>query len=229
MRNRRGGTQRGRSLFSARAERSRPIALVASTAGAARAAASAGASRVPEFRLRPFSLSRYASELQAPLEVVLCPPGRSLQGDLEFLREAHRTILWPPPAAEIWSAIAGLRGSHDDPPPGVPRSPKGARRRAALLLEGNVTFGRARSAASSGAPRDWIVERVQRVRISKSGLDALGQLGVRWSVLEPVRVLAIAASSALIRARARWARLLPPDVAVWPLTSRPESRVPRPE
>ena len=229
MRNRRGGPRRGRSLFSARAERSRPIALVASTAGAARVAASAGASRVPEFRLRPFSLSRYASDPQAPLEVVLCPPGRSVEGDLGFLREAHRTVLWPPPAAEIWSAIAGLRGSHEPPPTAATASPRTRGRRAALLLEGDVTLDRARRAASSGSPPDWIVERVQRVRISRSGLDALARLGVRWSVLEPVRVFAIAASDALIRARSRWARLLPPDVAVWPMTSRPESRVPRPE
>ncbi|HLN93237.1 MAG TPA: hypothetical protein VK389_05190, partial [Thermoanaerobaculia bacterium] len=104
-----------------RVERPLRIALVAPNAAAARAAASLGASRVPDLRLRPFSLSRYASDLQAPLEVVLCAPGRSVEGDLEFLREAHRTILWPPPAAEIWRAIAGLRGSHDDPPPG-PRS-----------------------------------------------------------------------------------------------------------
>jgi hypothetical protein len=85
-----------------------------------------------------------------------------------------------------------------------------------------VTLDRARSAASSGAPRDWIVERVQRVRIARRDLDDLARLGVRWSVLEPVRVLAIAASDALARARPRWARLLPPDVAVWPRASRPD-------
>jgi hypothetical protein len=177
----------------------------------------------------PISLARYATNPRAPLRIVLCPAGRSVGGDIDFLREARRTILWPAPAAEIWSAIAGLRGSHDAPPTGAAASPGAARRRAALLLEGDVTLDRARRAASSGAPRDWIVERVQRVRISPKGLGELRRLGVRWSVLEPVRVLAIAASNALIRARARWARLMPPDVAVWSLTSRPESRVPRPE
>jgi hypothetical protein len=212
-----------------RVERPPRIALVAPTAAAARKAASVGASRVPELRLRPFLLSRYASDLRAPLQVVLCPPGRSVEADLAFLREARRIFLWPPPAAEIWSAIAGLRGSHEAPPTAATASPRTRGRRAALLLEGDVTLDRARRAASSGAPRDWIVERVQRVRLSPKGLGELRRLGVRWSVLEPVRVLAIAASSALIRARARWARLLPPDVAVWPLTSRPGSRVPRPE
>lgn len=197
------------------------VALVASTAAEARTNAVAASSGRKGLQLRPLSLSRYSSDLRAPLEIVLCPPGRSVAGDLAFLREVQRDLLWPPPAAEIWSAIAGLRGSHDDPPPGAPRSPRNARRRAALLLEGDVTLDRAQRAASSGAPRDWIVERVQRVRIARKDLDDLARLGVRWSVLEPVRVLAIAASDALARARVRWARLLPPDVAVWP-RARPE-------
>jgi hypothetical protein len=212
-----------------RVDRPLQIALVARTAAAARAAAFTVAYQEAGRRLLPISLSRYASDLQAPLQVVLCPPGRSVEDDLAFLREARRIFLWPPPAAEIWSAIAGLRGSHEPPPTAAAPSPRAARRRAALLLEGDVTLDRARRAASSGAPRDWIVERVQRVRISPKGLGELRRLGVRWSVLEPVRVLAIAASNALIRARVRWARLLPPDVAAWPLTSRPESRVPGPE
>jgi hypothetical protein len=202
------------------------VALVAPTAAQARTHAVAASSGRKGLRLRPLSLSRYASDLGAPLEIVLCPPGRSVAGDLAFLREARRTLLWPPPAAEIWSAIAGLRGSHDDPPPTAPRSPKGARRRAALLLEGDVTLDRARRAASSEAPRDWIVERVQRVRIARNDLDDLARLGVRWSVLEPVRVLAIAASVDLVRARTRWAKMLPPDVAVWPRRSRPLRKSP---
>ncbi|HEX5134111.1 MAG TPA: hypothetical protein VFW81_01855, partial [Thermoanaerobaculia bacterium] len=107
-----------------RVKRPARIALVAPTASAARAATSVGASRVPELRLRPFSLSRYASDLEAPLQVVLCPPGRSVEADLAFLREARRIFLWPPPAAEIWSAIAGLRGSHDDPPTATTASPR---------------------------------------------------------------------------------------------------------
>lgn len=204
------------------------VALVASTAAQARTNAVAASSGRKGLRLRPLSLSRCASDLEAPLDIVLCPPGESVAGDLAFLREVRRNLLWPPPAAEIWSAIAGMRGSHDDPPPWASRSPRNAGRRAALLLEGDVTLDRARRAASSGAPRDWIVERVQRVRIARKDLDDLARLGIRWSVLEPVRVLAIAASSALVRARARWARLLPPEVAMWPLTSRPESRVPKP-
>jgi hypothetical protein len=73
---------------------------------------------------------------------------------------------------------------------------------------------------SSGAPRDWIVERVQRVRVGRSGLDELRRLGIRWAVLEPVEVVALAASPALARARSRWAKYLPTDVAVWTLPSR---------
>jgi hypothetical protein len=175
------------------------------------------------------SLAAFAADPKAPSSVVLCPAGRTVEDDVRFLRDARRAILWPVASAEIWSAIAGLRGSHDAPPAGAPpmRGAKG--RHGALLLEGIVTLDRARRAADSAArPRDWIVERVQNVSISRSDLDALARQGIRWTVLYPVRLVALAASDALIRARARWARLLPPDVAVWPLTSSPESRVPRP-
>lgn len=178
----------------------------------------------------PISLDRFVRDTRAPLGVVLCPAGESVESDLAFLREARRSVLWPPPAEEIWNAIAGLRGSHDAPPRGAPTAPRGTGRRSALFLEGEVTLARARRAAAfSEAPREWIVERVQRVRLGPSGLDEMRRLGIRWAALDPVRVVALVATPALGRARRRWSSLLPADVAVWPLTSRPESRVPRPE
>jgi hypothetical protein len=60
-----------------------------------------------------------------------------------------------------------------------------------------------------------VVERVQRVRIPPSGLESLARRGVRWSVLEPVEVVGIAASPELARVRSRWKKLVPPDVPVW--------------
>ena len=194
------------------------IGLVGATLAAAREARFVAASRLPRARVRPVSLARYASDPDAPLRIVLCPAGKSVADDLEFLRTARRAALWPPPTAELWSAIAGLRGSHDAPPSTAP--PGAPRRGSALLLEGNVSLGRARRAVSSGAPRDWIVERVQRVRVGRSGLDELHRLGIRWAVLEPVDVIAVAASPALARARSRWAKYLPSDVAVWTLPRR---------
>ena len=196
------------------------IGLVGATLAAAREVRFAAASRLPRVRLRPISLARYASDPAAPLSIVLCPAGKSVADDLEFLRTARRAVLWPPPTAELWSAIAGLRGSHEAPPTDATASPRTRGRRAALLLEGNVTLDRARRAASSGSPRDWIVERVQRVRVGRSSLDELHRLGIRWAVLEPVDVIALAASPALARARSRWAKYLPTDVAVWTVARR---------
>jgi hypothetical protein len=171
------------------------------------------------------SLAAYASDLAAPLPVVLCPGGHSLRSDLEFLREVRRTLLWPPPAAEMWNAIAGLRGSHDAPPAEAVPASRSPGRRSALLLEGPVTIDRARRAAASGAPRDWIVERVQRLRIGPKGMEELRRLGIRWAALDPVEVVALAANRSLARARARWARLLPVDVPVWLLASSSEPEV----
>lgn len=203
--------------------RSRPnrLALVAPTAADARGLRPAVASRVAGIRLQPFSLPRYAASPRVPLRVVLAPAGRTVSGDLEFLRDARRTILWPPPAVEIWGAIAGLRGSHEAPPasasPGASERPG---RRSALLLEGKVTLERARRAAAAGPPRDWVVERVHDVRIGAKGLDELRALGIRWAVLEPVEVVALLASPALVEARSQWNALLPAGVPVWQTTGR---------
>jgi hypothetical protein len=88
-----------------------------------------------------------------------------------------------------------------------------------MLFEGDVTTARAESAAASGAPRQWIVERVQSVRMPQAALEEIRRLGIRWSALEPVELIAVAASPALAETRARWAPLLPPNVPVW--TSSP--------
>jgi hypothetical protein len=210
--------------LNSRPDTDEAIGLVGATLAAAREVRFAAATRLPRARLQPISLARYASDPAAPLKIVLCPAGKSVADDLEFLRAARRAVLWPPPTAELWSAIAGLRGSHDAPPS---TAPPGARRRgSALLLEGNLSLPRARRAVSSGAPRDWIVERVQSVRVGPSGLDELRRLGIRWAVLEPVEVIALAASPALARARSRWAKYLPTDVPVWSLAGRSGSPAP---
>ena len=199
--------------------RNRSLALVAPTAAVARRLRPLAAARFPGARLVPVTLGRFARDEQAPVRVVLCPSGESVEADFEFLRRTRRSILWPPPAEEIWNAIAGLRGSHDAAPAGANPTSRGRGRRSALLLEGVVTARRARKAAASGAPRDWIVERVQRVRIGSQGLDELTRLGVRWATLEPVEVVALVATRELVRIRPRWAKWLPPDVAVWTLAA----------
>jgi len=147
--------------------------------------------------------------------VVLCPAGSDPARDVAFLKEVRTRVLWPPPGVDLWSAIAGLLGSHEPPPPGARAPASGRRRTSALLLEGDVTAAMARRADAAGAPRHWVVERVQRVRIPPSGLESLARRGVRWSVLEPVEVVGIAASPELARVRSRWKKLVPPDVPVW--------------
>jgi hypothetical protein len=82
-----------------------------------------------------------------------------------------------------------------------------------------VTLARARKAAASAAPRNWIVERARSVRIGPAGLRELREFGIRWSVIEPVEVVALAVSPLLARARARWARMLPAGTTVWPIGS----------
>ncbi len=192
------------------------LGLLGPTPAAARRLVPRLEGRLSGFTLVPLSLARFLSDRRAPSRVVLCPAGGSLAQDLEFLGAAHRRVLWPPPGVDLWGAIAGLRGSHDEPPRGA-RAPKPgrSRRASALLLEGDVTPARARRAAASGAPRLWIVERVQRVRIPDAFLERLRLRGIRWSVLEPVEVIGLAATPELARTRARWRKYLPADVPVW--------------
>ena len=193
----------------------RRIALVWPTATVARSFEAALARRFHYDRLQPVSLSRFVSDRRAPVRIVLCPAGRSLADDLAFLRAARRRALWPPPAAEVWSAIAGLRGSHDLAPDVAPLPPPTrSGRRAALLLEGDVTPDRARRAAAAPAPRLWIAERVQRVRLGEALLEELRRTGIRWSVLEPVEVVAVVVSPELTRASSRWSRWIPRAVSI---------------
>jgi hypothetical protein len=191
-----------------------PLALVGPTPAAARRRASGLERQLSDFELRPLSLSRFLADRKAPIRVVVCPGGASLAADLAFLESIRRRVLWPAPGVDLWGAIAGLRGSHDAPPRSA-RSPGRSRRTSALLLEGDVTPETARRAARSAAPRLWVVERIQRVRIPEAGLESLRLQGIRWSVLEPVEVMGIAASPALAAARSRWKRFLPAEVPVW--------------
>lgn len=198
------------------ADRRPSLGLLGPTPAAARRFVPLVENRLPGVPLVPLSLARFLSDRGAPSRIVLCPAGASLAGDLAFLDAVRRRALWPPPGVDLWGAIAGLRGSHDDPPRAAraPR-PGGSRRASALLLEGDVTPVSARRAASSGAPRLWIVERVQCVRIPEAVLAGLERQRIRWSVLEPVEVVGLAATPELVRARARWRKSLPADVPVW--------------
>ena len=189
-------------------------AVVSPTATVARRFLPRIARFLPEDELVPFSLARFVSDRQAPARIVLCPEGRGVEEDVTFLEDARRRALWTRPADELAGAIAGLRGSHDERA-GASRQRSSRGRTTAMLLEGDVTTARAESAAASGAPRQWIVERVQNVRIPAAGLEALRRVGIRWAVLEPVELIAVAASPSLARIRSRWAPLLPPRVFVW--------------
>jgi len=174
----------------------------------------------------PYSLARFLADREAPFRIVICPAGESLPEDVRFLDAVRRRVLWSRPGTELAGAIAGLRGEHDTPPAdeAPPRSGRG--RTSALLLEGDVTPARAARAVDSGAPRHWVVERVQSVRIPDAPLRELRRLGIRWSVLEPVEVLALAASPALARAAARFPSRLPAGVPVWTSSAsgRPSGR-----
>ena len=170
--------------------------------------------RLTHTRCVRMSLARYSRDRAAPLSIVLCPTGAHVQEDVAFLENVRRKVAWPPPSAELWSAIAGLRGSHDPPPAGALPGRGRSRRGAALLLEGDVTLERARRAVASGAPRDWIVERVQRVRGTAEERKQLDRLGVRWSVLAPVEVRAVVVTPLLLRARNRWENWFP-DAQLW--------------
>jgi hypothetical protein len=191
------------------------IALVGPTAAVARSFEASLASRFPDNRLAPVSLSRFLSDRRAPARIVLCPAGGNLADDLAFLRAARRRALWPAPGAELSHAIAGLRGFDDAAPDGMPLpAPTRSGHRTALLLEGDVTPERARGAAAAPSPRHWIAERVQCVRIGESLLEELRRLGIRWSVLDPVEVVAVAASPELARAHSRWSRWVPRAVPI---------------
>jgi hypothetical protein len=196
------------------------VAVLAPTPALARSAAVFLAGRL-EGDLCSFALPDYLASPRAPDQIVLCPSGRSLASDVDFLVVARERVLWGAPEETLSGAIEGLRGS---PPPARAR---GSRRRrvspvregksetaAALLLEGTVTSARARALMSQDA-RLWIVENPRRVRVSPDWMEKLQRLGVRWAALEPVSLVALLASPRLARARSRWGRLLPRATPVW--------------
>ena len=203
-----------------------PVALVGPTSPVARALAVRLAPRLAPFRVSTYSLDRFLADRDAPARIVLCPAGRNVRDDLAFLEDVRRRALWPRPGSELAGAIAGLRGDHDAPVPG--HAPRWAARgrTTALLLEGDVTRDRAGRAVDSGAPRHWVVERVQRVRIPAGGVEELRRLGIRWSAINPIEVIALAASPALTRIPSRWAPRLPAGIPVWTTSApvRPASR-----
>jgi hypothetical protein len=191
-----------------------PVAIVAPTRASARSAAVFLKQRLGG-AATACSLAGYLASERAPGRIVLCPAGRSLERDIDFLRAARERTLWNPPDAIVLGAIEGLLGSL---PPAAARARPRPRRardtRTALLLEGTVTSARARAALGSDA-RLWIVEHPRRVRVSRPLMERLRKVGVRWSALDPVSVVAILASPRLAAARSRWKGLVPAGTPLW--------------
>jgi len=224
--------------------------ILAPTASEAARAAQALAEQQCGLRLQPYSFGGFLRSRTPPSAVVLYPGEGSLGQSVEFLRRVRRRLLWPLPSRDLLAAISGLI-SRDDLAGGFggaegpqlrarPRPARGASspiRRSgseggtlasALLLEGEVTAERAREVLASRFPREWIVESARRVRLSESEVEGIRKRGVRWRTLEPVAVLALAASPALARARARWKALLPARTPVWTLPGRRRATPPNP-
>ncbi len=188
------------------------IAVVAPSLREARRSAVRLAPRLPRRRLRPFSLEGFLASRQAPDRVILCPAGLVLPRDREFLRQVRERLLWTAPDRVLYAAIGGLLTQL--PPKTPARHARAGRKKTALLLEGAVTPARARQALACDA-RHWIVENVRRVRLGSSGLAELGRQGVRWSALQPVRVIAVVVSRKLARDRSRWKKYLPAKTPIW--------------
>ena len=197
--------------MSARLDREEPIVVLAPTLTRARRGARIVAKRRPRSRIRAMSWPEFLERGERVDRVVLCPAGREVEHDVEFLADVGRRLRWTAPARELYSAIAGLLAH-------LPPERRGSRAahdgRPALLLEGRVTGARAKRAAASDA-RHWILEHAANARLSSRALDALEREGVRWSVLHPIEVVAVLAEPRLARARERWKRLLPRDTPVW--------------
>lgn len=191
------------------------VALVAPSKARARSAAAAARVRLSGKRVEPVSFSDLFVRGRAFDGFVLCPGGADVEHDLGFLQRARDRVLWPAPDPDLHGAIAGLLGhGHDLPDSSAPVARGRARRKIAFLFEGLVTPARVRAALQSDA-RHWIVESALRVRLSDRQLTRLRGEGVRWSALDPVRLIALVASPELARARRRWQRLLPAGTPVW--------------
>ncbi len=183
--------------------------MVSATPSSARWAAAALAREFPSARLRPLSLAQYRARRGMPLPAILAPAGADRASDRRFLEAARARIFWKPAPQDLYAAIAGVltdlperrgRESAPDPQEQEPAS--------ALLLEGSITPARARAALASPA-RHWIVEHVGKVRLSGAQLGSLSRAGVRWSVLHPARLLAIADRTGCARS------LFPRGTRIW--------------
>jgi hypothetical protein len=183
----------------------------------ASALASSASEKLPGVTLVPFTPASYLRADDPPRRVVLCPPGRSVAGDVAFLRFVAARLLWPAPPARVAEAIEGIRTGDDSLPvtSATRRRPRGRRRGPALLLEGRIDVVRARAALRDSRTRDWIVESVGCVQLSERSLARLAKDGVRWSVLAPVAVESVCATRDLARGRRVWHALLPPRTPVW--------------
>lgn len=195
-----------------------PVAIVAPTSESARSAAAFLKKRLAG-AVAACTLSDYLALPRAPRRIVLCPAGRSVETEIDFLRAARARVLWGPPDEIVFGAIEGLLGSLLPEPARGRRGKRSASHRdAALLLEGLVTSERARAALKSEA-RLWIVEHPRKVLVDRPLLERLRKSGVRWLALEPVILVGILASPRLAQARSRWKGLLPPGTPLWIRTS----------
>ena len=177
------------------------MAVIAATTAEASQAAAALGTHAPAFRLVPSSFAAYVASFDAPSRVILCATRGPASRSIAFLHRAAARLLWPAPPADIDSAIGGLRESHASPPAGPAGSPARRSRplRVALLLEGKVDRARTRAALASDGPRDWIVESPRHVDVPERALESLARAGVRWSVLQPVELVAIYAAGSVAR------------------------------
>ena len=193
------------------------IACVAPDHRSALRAAERVAAGLPKARIEAFSLTGYLAVADAPDRVVLCPSGRSTDADLRFLALAAGRLLWPGPPGSLRAAIGGIRPHGERPRRAAPtRRPAPAPiRTSALLLEGLVGPDRARAALAASGPVDWIVESTRHVRLPGRLHRMLERGGIRWSALEPIELVALLATPALVRARAKWTSLVPPRTRVW--------------
>ncbi|MEO8190618.1 MAG: hypothetical protein ABI682_09765 [Acidobacteriota bacterium] len=164
------------------------VAIVAPTREVARAAAAWLKADLPEARLLPLTVAGYCGRRGAPLPLLLAAPGLDPEADRAFLIAARGRLLWPPAAGDLYDAIAGVL-THLPVQRVAPEHGRGPA--TALLLEGELTPERARSALRSSA-RHWIVEHVGRVRLGPAEIDALSNEGVRWSALQAARLVGIA-------------------------------------
>ena len=193
-----------------------PVAVIAASAPVARAAArrlsAASGIRAP---LESFTPASYLRAAAAPSRIVLCaPPGAA--DAAAFLRRWAERLLWPAPPAEIHDAIDGIRPVIASPRRvRAPELLARAERASARLLEGTVDARRAAAALDAGPPLDWIVESARHVRLSRRELAAMAARGVRWSVLDPVEILAVYGVPSLARSRGEWGKALPRRVPLW--------------